>query len=139
MVSPVMYPIIGKPLRRFTLILLGLMLCMVSSGFAEAQTQSTRLTEGSFASTLNHSINQVKTTSEAKKIQTVITRESPLSNEALAGINGKGVPVNLPSMGHQSSADVVLWDELQTRGGGKSTIQMGGLNNMQSVSMAANR
>jgi hypothetical protein len=131
--------IIGKSPRKFFLILLGLLICTASSGFAEAQTQSTRLTEGSFASTLNHPINLVKAATEAKKIQTVITKESPLSDEALAGINGKGVPINLPSMSHQSSTDVVLWDELQTRGGGKNNIQMGGLNNMQSISMAANR
>lgn len=130
---------IGNPSRKVSAILLVLLICAAGSGNAVAQSQSSHLGEVNIVPKFNHSIKTYKPVIAAKEFQPVLTMGDPVSNQALAGINGKGVPVNLPSMGHQSSTDVVLWDELQTRGGGKSAIQMGGLNNMQSISMAANR
>ncbi|MBE7565933.1 MULTISPECIES: hypothetical protein [Acidithiobacillus] len=62
-----------------------------------------------------------------------------LSNHMLAEVSGKGVPANLPSVSHDNNS-VVLWDEMETHSGeGKSTIETGGANNQQILSITANR
>lgn len=65
--------------------------------------------------------------------------DSKVSNQQLAKVSGKGIPVNLPTIGRNSN-DVVLWDELQNRsGGGKTSIEWGAGNNLQTMSMSTNR
>ncbi len=65
--------------------------------------------------------------------------DSKVSDQQLAKVSGKGIPVNLPTIGRNSN-DVVLWDELQNRsGGGKTSIEWGAGNNLQTMSMSTNR
>ena len=61
-----------------------------------------------------------------------------LSNQHLAQVNGKGIPVNLPKLVHQNGNGVVLWDELQGKGGNSISMQSGG-SNLQSASMQVGR
>lgn len=69
----------------------------------------------------------------------ILRSAGTLSNHMLAEVSGKGVPANLPSVSHDNNS-VVLWDEMETRSGeGKSTIETGGANNLQILSITANR
>ncbi|PKY10337.1 hypothetical protein B1757_09525 [Acidithiobacillus marinus] len=80
-----------------------------------------------------------KSSSEAAQADPFIGHNNTLSDKMLGEVAGKGVPVNLPTVTRNSNS-VVLWDELQNRsGGGKSSIELGGGNNLQSISMMANR
>lgn len=75
----------------------------------------------------------------ADKVSNPLEINSKVSNQQLARVSGKGIPVNLPTIGRNSNG-VVLWDELQTRSGGSRTsIEWGSGNNLQSISMSTNR
>ncbi|WP_312261426.1 hypothetical protein [Candidatus Igneacidithiobacillus taiwanensis] len=61
-----------------------------------------------------------------------------VSNRGLAEVSGKGIPVNLPKVANQNGSSVVLWDELQGKGGKSTNIQIGSAN-LQNTSMAVGR
>ncbi|MDA8378178.1 MAG: hypothetical protein M0Z50_14235 [Planctomycetia bacterium] len=129
--------------KRLSILIVGLVMCAALSPFAHAQTEFTPShmqghVQADHALDSNSSLNAIS--NHQVELLPVQLQGFSLSNHALASISGKGIPVSLPSVGHQNKAGVVLWDEIQTRrgGGGTTTIQ-NGMNNFQSMSMAATR
>lgn len=119
--------------------LVGLVCGTLCIGFAHAGTAVKQIDHLKITGTIIQQKNFSKTSSEATQSDPFIGRDNSLSDKMLGEIAGKGVPVNLPSVTRNSNS-VVLWDEMQNRsGGGKSSIELGGGNNLQSISMMANR
>lgn len=139
MVPSIMKPKIVRLGNKTSALLVAALLCTGLLNTAQAQTSTNGVTTQKIEQSVRHLQGPNSLSREAEIPQSLFLTGDSLSDHALAEVSGKGVPVNLPSVSRQSNTNVVLWDELQTRSGGKTSVQIGGMNNMQSISMSANR
>ncbi|MBU2761778.1 hypothetical protein [Acidithiobacillus sulfurivorans] len=124
---------------KWSILAFGLVCFVPYVGLAQADTLVSGKQIQKEAILFHQQTNLQKTFVGAGKASNQFEIDSKVSDQQLARISGKGIPVNLPTIGRNTNG-VVLWDELQTRsGGGKTSIEWGGGNNLQSISMSTNR
>ncbi|MBE7563304.1 hypothetical protein H7F10_10170 [Acidithiobacillus sp. HP-6] len=124
---------------KWSILALGLICFVPYVGLAQADTLVSSKQIQKEATLFPQQTNLNKSFVGASKATHQFEIDSKVSNQQLARVSGKGIPVSLPTIGRNTNG-VVLWDELQTRsGGGKTSIEWSGGNNLQSISMSTNR